>query len=167
MINENKKRTATYRAGDRLSASWVQKVENFISTFNVLSGGQFFFDGKTASLQIFGLGGGAGGKYAFGIKSFNGEKLNLYKGLIKKGNAIVELSEAEITVTGDPSFIVLKVNKQDIAQSGWILNGLASVPGDTATIAHFPFYEYRNVSSAGKPVVLKLAYIHRSGSIFL
>ena len=56
---EDKKRAEAFKPGDRLPASWVQKVENFISSFKVLSGGQFIWDGRTAALQIYAGGGGA------------------------------------------------------------------------------------------------------------
>ena len=58
MANLNTKRTMTFKKNDRIPVSWAQKVENFISTFRVLSGGQFIFDGRNAVLQCFGSGGG-------------------------------------------------------------------------------------------------------------
>ena len=59
MSNTLKKRTHSFRKGERITRSWAQKVENFISTFRVLSGGQFIFDGRNAVLQCFGSGGGS------------------------------------------------------------------------------------------------------------
>ena len=64
----NKKRSHTFRKGEKLSAAWCQKVENFISTFRVISGGHFFFDGRNAVLQGFGGGGRWTGRIFFGGK---------------------------------------------------------------------------------------------------
>jgi len=57
MANEPKKRTHSFRKGERITRAWAQKVENFVSTFRVLSGGQFIFDGRDAVLQCFASGG--------------------------------------------------------------------------------------------------------------
>jgi len=59
MANLNTRRTMTFKPNDRIPVSWAQKVENFISTFRVLSGGQFIFDGRNAVLQCFGSAGGS------------------------------------------------------------------------------------------------------------
>jgi hypothetical protein len=54
MPTANKQRAHEFKRGDRLSARWAQKVENFITSFRVLSGGHFVFDGRNAVLQVFG-----------------------------------------------------------------------------------------------------------------
>jgi hypothetical protein len=53
MPTANKQRAHEFKRGDRLSARWAQKVENFITSFRVLSGGHFVFDGRNAVLQVF------------------------------------------------------------------------------------------------------------------
>lgn len=52
----NKKRKQVFRKGERLSAAWCQKIENFVSSFRVVAGGQFEFDGSNAVLQCYGGG---------------------------------------------------------------------------------------------------------------
>ena len=54
MAKQPTKKAHQFKGGERIPASWAQKVENFISSFSVLSGGQFIFDGRNAALQIYG-----------------------------------------------------------------------------------------------------------------
>lgn len=91
MPQHDKARPEPFKPGDRLSASWVQKVENFISSFRVLSGGQFVFDGRNAVLQCF--SGGFSGVVYLGGKKFEGLKEYPEKPYIKIdliGNTVTE-----------------------------------------------------------------------------
>ncbi len=49
-----KKMKSKWEKGDRISAEWCRKVSNFMNSFSVSYGGNFEFNGKTATLECWG-----------------------------------------------------------------------------------------------------------------
>lgn len=153
-----KKRTNRFKKGDRLTASWAQKVENFISTFHVLAGGHFIFDGETAALQI----NQNIQKFAFGIKSYDSDAgiVTLREGIIGFPNARIFIDETEINVSGSPAFIVLTIDIR-LQNASWLSNTVSSVPANTPTTKYIPYYEFRLTGNQTAPT---LYLTHYTGS---
>lgn len=156
---EDKKRAESFKPGQRLPASWVQKVENFISSFKVLSGGQFIWDGRTAALQIY----SGEGTWAFSLKSINSstQTLIMREGLVNLQTSRLYVPETEINLTGSPAFVVLKIKLSDEPEAEWLLSTVSSVPASTPEYHYEPFLEFR-IPEGGTNHNLYL--VHNKGS---
>lgn len=100
---EDKKRAESFKPGQRLPASWVQKVENFISSFKVLSGGQFIWDGRTAALQIWPSSSREKFLWEPGEIDNDSGTIIIGDGILIDTTTAYEVEEAEVTVSAGES----------------------------------------------------------------
>ncbi len=89
--------------------------------------------------------------------------LSIAGGFVQNGNGIFYLQPAEVSMTGDPAFVVMRVDRNNIDGSAWLESTVSSVPADTPEYAYIPFYEYELVEGDPPSHVLKV--VHHIGSV--
>jgi hypothetical protein len=164
---EDKKRAESFKPGQRLPASWVQKVENFISSFKVLSGGQFIWDGRTAALQIWPSSSSL--KFALGMESYTVDAnagtstATMREGLVTVGNVTTQIERRDIAVSGSPAYIVMRIERRT-RSAGWIDTTISAIPQNNAQYMYVPFVEFQIAPGA---TFHSLYLIHHAGSLYL
>lgn len=109
--------------------------------------------------------GGGGLPFAFRVIGYDSDEqlLSLEGGLVQHGNGIFYLDPAEVTMTGNPAFVVMKVDKNNLSNTAWLPSAVSSVPADTPQHAYIPFYEYE--LTEGDPPSHSLKLVHHTGSV--